>query len=344
MNKKLKNYIIFGIFLALLFLSTFSNLFGTNFIWPKESNYAVPFNGLFFDQPTNVSNFNVTRSVEKSDYKNLVKYDINFTYTGQGSNMRIYGIPVRQIFFKNDVQPVKSNATLRGEYEKVNKALFEKLKLKDLYSKLDEYNFTTISQIRVPLTEETKEYSFSLYYEPKNLVYRGEKKLSELSAFITNARVDQFTDKELTEKNSPLKSFVKQDSQSGIYINSLELTNDSLISRISILNNINTIVCVASILAMLALIWIDRPKFSIIYMILMMLILVTFHKFIDLGVSTFAILFLYPIFGYIAACFSKLMAKNELKLNANELKQSLAFTIVFTVLVIIVFIIPRAFV
>ncbi|MDO5713792.1 MAG: hypothetical protein Q4Q07_05110 [Tissierellia bacterium] len=343
MNRKLKNIVIFGIFLLLLFLSTFSSFFGTEYNWPLASNRSTSFDGLIFDEPANVSNLNVTRSVREEEGNVLIKYDVGFSYTGEPSNMRILGTPVRQIYFPEDVQPRKSNVTLKGEYGKVNENLFTKLKLKDLYTKRDDYGFTTNSELRVPMREAIKDYKFTVYESPRSLVYRGKTKLADTAVFLTNGRIEKFTDAKLAEEKSGISPSTKTDSQSGLYINSLELIHDKAVKNLSLVANINSVLFIGSTLVLLVLLWLDKEKLQPLYMVLMMIILVTFHRFIDSGVSTKAVLLIYPIYAFIAACLSKLMGKDEIWLSKNELKQSIGFTIIFFVLILIIIIIPRAF-
>lgn len=342
MNRKLKNIVLFGIFLALLFLSTLTGFFGTEYAWPAAKNQPTSFDGLIFDEPANVSNLNVVRTVRDENGTSYIKYDIDFSYTGEPSNMRILGIPARQIYFPEGVVAKKSNVTLKGEYDKVNENIFEKLKLKDLYKKRDDYFFKSISEIRVPMREKVKDYSFTVYSRPRTLNYRGNDLLAETAVFLSNARMDKFTDLELTKKDSGITAQTKTDSQSGIYINSLELIRDKAVSRLSIGSNINSILFIASTLVLLVLLWLDKEKLKILYMVLMMVVLATFHPFIDSGVSTAGVLVIYPIYAFIATLLSKLMSRDEIKITKNELKQGVAFTLVFFVITLIVIIIPRA--
>ena len=342
MNRKLKNIVIFGIFLLLLFLSTFTSFFGSSYNWPEEYNKTTSFDGLIFDEPANVSNLNVTRSVQDEEGKILIKYDVAFSYTGEPSNLKVLGTPVRQVYFPENVQPRKSNVTLKGEYGKVNENLFAKLQLKDLYTKLENHAFTTNSELRIPMRETVKDYKFTVIQEPRSLVYRGKTKLADTSVFLTNGRIEKFTDTKLAKDKSELTPSTKTDSQSGLYINSLELINDQKVKNLSLVNNVNSILFIGATLLLLVLLWLDKERLRLFYMILMMVILITFHGFIDTGVSTKAVLLIYPIYAFIAACLSKLMGKDEIKLSKNECKQSLGFTLIFMVVMLIIIIIPRA--
>lgn len=339
MNKKLKNVILFGIFILFLFISTFSKQFDSSNLWKDANDSGHGFNGLLFKNPIDVSNLTISRNIEKTSSKNLIKYDIEFEYSGEDSSVRILGTPVRQIFFGNSVEPSHSVVELKGDYDNINAKLFnEKFSLRDYYKKTQDYNFKAISQIRVPLTSEDSTYSFTVYYEPRELLYRGKDLVSESSAFITNAKVDKFSNaQKMGDNENPTFS------QGGFYVNAQEIKNNSAISRISIFNNLSYIIFLASTILVFALIWLDNKKLNKLYPIFLMLIILTFYRFLGKGSTTLGILVGYPILGYLGICISKLMNKDTLTLSKQELKQSLAYTIVFFIIILIVLIIPRAF-
>ena len=121
MDKKIKNYIIYAVFIVLLFLSTLFKSFSTDVLWPKDQNAKGSFDGIIFSDPQDISGLNVTRTIFKENNKDLVKYDVSFLYEGDFGNLRILGNPVSQIFLPNKMNPVFSDVTLKGEYNKINK-------------------------------------------------------------------------------------------------------------------------------------------------------------------------------------------------------------------------------
>ncbi|RVU55250.1 hypothetical protein [Anaerosphaera multitolerans] len=339
MNKKLKNVILFGVFILFLFLSTLSSQFDSSVLWKNVGDSGESFNGLLFKNPLDVSNLTVSRSIESNSSKKLVKYDVEFDYLGDDSSVRILGTPVRQIFFGDAIEPSHSVVTLKGDYDKINNRLFnEKLSLRDYYKKTSNYNLKAISQIRVPLVSSENTYSFTIYYEPRELLYRGKNLVSETDVFITNVTNVKFAN---TQKmNDGENTFFKDD---GFYVNAQEIKENKTISRISLLNNLSYIVFAASVVIVLAFVWLDNKRLNKFYPILLMLILITFYRFLGKGSTTLGVLISYPILGYIGITISKLMSKEALVVTKNELKQNLAYTLVFLVVVLVLIIIPRAF-
>lgn len=335
MSDKVKKYIIFAVFFLVLILFSLTQFFSKDLLWPASGEEKY-FNGIIFQNPTNIEDLVVSRSVEKDGKENLIKYDISFNYKGEDSTARIMGLPVRQIFFNNEITPIKSIASLKGDYEKVNNTLFTaKLKLKDFYKKDDQ--FTPLSTIRIPLIEEKAPYSFTIYYKASSLYFSGGRKVEDTSVFITNARMSDF--RESTKSTDSLKEAF---NDSGYYVNKLELINDKFVSRINILNTLSTIVFLGCIAFVCLLIWLNK-KNNLYYLIPMFVMIPTFYRFIGKGTRTIAILIIYPILGFIASYLSKLLTKDELKIETKDLKQSLAYTIAYFAICIILFIVPRAF-
>lgn len=339
MSKKLKNFILFVVFIAILFVSTFSSQFSNEILWSNERNDGGGFSGLLFKNPVEISDLVVSRAIENKDKNTLIRYDVEFNFSGDNSSLRILGVPVRQVFFNDGIVPKHSSVTLKGDYDKINEQLFNnKLKHRELYKNIKDYNYKAISEIRVPLDKNIEKYSFSIYYEPTDLVYNKKNIVAENSVFITNARVQKFINVSKDVEGESLNF-----SQSGFYINAQEILNKAQISKISVINNIDSVVFVISIICVLILIWLDKKKWNKLYTLFLLLILLTFHRFLGLGVSTLAVLIFYPVLAYIAACISRLMGKEELKLTKKELKQNLAYTIIFFIVTLIIIIIPRAF-
>ena len=308
-------------------------------MWSKEPNDGGGFSGLLFKNPVEISDLVVSRAIEGKGKDSLIRYDVEFSFSGDQSSLRILGIPVRQVFFNDGVVPKHSVVKLKGDYDKINEQLFNnKLKHRELYKNVKNYKFDAISEIRVPLESNIEKYKFSIYYEPDQLIYNKKKVVAENSVFITNARVQKFVNvsKDIEGENLNF-------SQSGFYVNAQEIINKSEISKISLINNVDSVLFVVSVICVLILIWMDKKKLNKLYILFLLLILLTFHRFLGLGVSTLAVLVIYPILAYIAACVARLMGKEELKLTKKDLKQNLAYTIAFFVVTLIIIIIPRAF-
>lgn len=339
MSKKLKNLILFGIFIVILFLSTVSSAFDTDVLWSNgEENRK--FGGLLFKNPVEISDLVVSRTIEEENNKNLVRYDVNFKFSGTESSLRILGLPAKQVFLNNGIVPRHSVVKLKGDYDKINEQLFEnKLKHSELYKKVKDFNYNASSEIRVPLNGEVEEYSFSIYYKPDELVYNDKHVVAENTVFITNARVNKFVNasKDIEGDNPTF-------SQSGFYVNAQEIINGGTISRISLLNNVDSVVFVVAIIGVLILIWLENKKFEKFYSLLYLIILFTFYRFLGLGSSAIGVLVIYPILGYIACLFAKLMTKEGYKgIKKKEYKQCLGIDILFYVISIIIVLIPRVF-
>lgn len=339
MNKKIKNIILYGLLLVVLIGFSFTPLFGVDLLWKPENNKSVPYNGIYFDVPTNISNLKVVRSQKASSDGNLVSYDVEFEYAGTDSSMRVIGLLAEQSFFGDSVVPRHSNATLKGEYENINNKLFtETLAQRELYKKVPEYKFTSTSQIRVPLSESVKNYKFKLTYKPRYLTYSEENVLGNMSAFLTNARVDSFTDTEYTDHHET-QSFV----EAGMYVNTLEMYNSAKISNINMFKNLNNVIFILSVILMLAIIWLDKMPNEYFAIGIMMVTSLTFYRFLDTGVSTKAALFAFPVIGFIIVLLGRFMKRDKFKVNRYDFPQGLAGAILLTVLAVFVYVIPKTF-
>ena len=154
MSEKIKKYIIFAIFIIVLFLSSLTQFFSKDLLWPDDGKDRY-FSGIIFQNPTNVEDLVVSRSVENQNNENLIKYTISFTYTGEDSTARIMGVPARHIFFEEGILPYYSIANLKGDYEKVNNTLFNaKFRLRDFYNKSKDNFYKPYSVMRIPLEEK----------------------------------------------------------------------------------------------------------------------------------------------------------------------------------------------
>lgn len=343
MNKKLKNVLILGLFLLVLLVSSLTPLFGRSYQWRKEVNQPTSFGGLLFDEPQNVSNLVVNRSVDDQGTEKLVQYDISFTYAGSPSNVRILGTPARQIYFPEKVVPSKSIVTLKAEFDKVNRSLFEKMELRDLYKKSEDYGFTATSQMRIPLEESVGEYKFRVLEAPRRLVYGKDQLLAESAVFLTNARVDKFTDVSLAKKGSDITPKTLTDSQGGLYANAMELIRTKAVQRVVLARHIASGIAIASIVAVLAIIWIDRKSLLKLNSWILMLLALCFYPLIDVGYHSAAVLTFFPVFGFLAGLAGRMMSKDSLQVTKRDLQQSLGLAILFLVVAILVLLVPRAF-
>ncbi|MDO5715629.1 MAG: hypothetical protein Q4P25_03525 [Tissierellia bacterium] len=338
MSKRLKNVIFFAIFVLILFLFTLTSLFSKEILWPDTGSFRQ-FTGIIFQNPANVENLVVKRSVVEDRGEELVHVDVEFTYTGEDSVARILGTPVRPLFFQSDVAPIYSRVKLKGDFDKVNNTLFqEKLKLRDFYNKSDNSDFKANSMVKLPLSSENGNYKFTLYYPFEELIYSDDRVVEQASVFLTNARVDDW--QESTKKKESSKEAF---SKSGYYVNRLEIAKDRLVTRITAVNTISTVLFILSTIVVLAMIWFGKNKFFF-YFIPMLIIIPSFYRFLDFGASSTGVLLIYPLMAFIASIGAKMMSKPEDKpLDKKDAKQSLAFTFIYLILSLIIFILPRAF-
>lgn len=343
MNKKLKNVLILGLFLLVLLVSSLTPLFGRSYQWRKEVNEVASFGGLLFDEPQNVSNLVVNRSVDDQGSEKLIQYDISFTYAGSPSNLRILGTPARQIYFPEKVIPSKSIVTLKAEFDKVNRALFEKMELRDLYKKREDYGFKATSQMRIPLEESVGEYKFRVLEAPRPLVYGKDQLLAESAVFLTNARVDKFTDVSLAKKGSDITPKTLTDSQGGLYANALELIRTKAVQRVVLARHIASGIAIAAVVAILAIIWLDRKSLLKLNSWILMVLALCFYPLIDVGYHSAAVFTFFPVFGFLAGLAGRMMVKDTLQVKKRDLQQSLGLAIIFFVVAILVLLVPRAF-
>ncbi len=339
MDKKIKNYILYSLLFLVLIGFSFTPLFGNEFLWKPENNKSVPYNGIYFDVPTNISNLKVVRSQRAATDGNLVSYDIEFEYAGTDSSMRVVGMLAEQSFFGDTVVPKHSNATLKGEYENINNKLFsEILTQRALYMKTPEYKLASTSQIRIPLSESVKNYKFKLTYKPRYLVYSENNVLGNMSVFLTNARVDSFTDTEYTDHHET-QSFV----EGGMYVNTLEMYNSTKISNINTFKNVNNVIFILSVILLLALIWLDKMPNEYFAIGIMMVSALTIYRFLETGVTTKAALFAFPVIGFVIVLLGRFMKRSKFNLNRYDLPQGLVGAILLTVLAVFVYVIPKTF-
>lgn len=334
MDRRVRNFLAYGLVLILLILSLLSPYVGKDQIWKKENNVARSFNGLSFDIPENISQFSINRSLENEEGESLITYDIEFEYSGRPSNMRVVGQVSRQAFFPE--APSFSKVNLKGGYDDVNQVLFnERLHLRQYYKNVDPYLLEANSTIRVPLNEDTKNYSFSLSYNPRELVYKENDKISDMAVFVTNARVDAFTDTN-TSENIKQESFI----ESGLYVNQFERFTDGSITSINTYRNIGSGIFILSFVLMLILIWTDNTSKRALTMLLMMVSILSFYKLAGVGISTRGLLLIYPILGIFVVLVSNIMPRENIRLNRSDFSQAIAGGLLALILAILVFVVP----
>lgn len=338
MSKRLKNLVLFVIFILILFLFTFTSVFRKEILWPQPEHHRE-FTGMIFQNPTTITDLVVSRSVVKENSEDLVKMDVSFTYEGEDSVARILGTPVRNIFFGEKVMPTYSVVNLKGDFDKVNNTLFyEKLKLRDFYKKTSKnYDFEAKSSVKLPLSSKVGKYAFTLYYPLEPLNYTQHRKVEDATVFLTNARVEEWQ-----ESNKGTDNVKEAFSTSGYYVNRLELINDSLVTKIIFTNTLSTVLFILSCIFVLALIWLNKRKFSL-FLVPMLVMIPSGYRFLEYGVSTWGILVAFPILAFIASMVAHLMTRPLIHVEKKDAKQSLAFAILFFLFSVVVFIIPRAF-
>ena len=341
MNKRIKKLVIFAIFLLVLMLFSLTAFFSKSLMWPN-SNVEREFDGILFNNSDGVENLQVARSVVKEGSEKLIKYDIKFSYAGEDSTARIMGTPNRQIFFGEGVNFSKSKVKLKGDFDKINKSLFEeklKLKVKDFYNKTENKDFKAVSEVKLDLSEKVGEYAFEVYYNPNPLYFSGGQKVEDAPIFVTNAKVENWT--ETTKSTGSVK---EANTNTGYYINKLELIDQGLINKISLINTISTIAFLVLTLVVIALIWLGKGSFPI-YLGALFIMIPAFYRFMDKGTSNLGVLIIYPILGCLASIAARFLAEDEdVTFGTKEMKQSLAFLLMYFVASLVLFMIPRVFI
>lgn len=341
MNERIKKLVVFAIFILVLMLASLTAFFSKSLMWPN-ADVDRKFDGILFNNADGVENLQVTRSMAREGQENLIKYDIKFNYKGEDSTARILGRPNRQIFFGEGITYGKSKVNLKGDFDKINKSLFEeklKLKVKDFYNKTDNKDFKAVSEVKLDLKEKVGEYEFTVYYPANPLYFSGGQKVEDASIFVTNAKVENWTES-IKSNNSVKEAY----TNSGYYVNKIELINQGLINKISLINTASTVIFLVLTVGMIALIWFDRGNFKI-YLGALFIMIPAFYRFMDKGTSNLGVLIVYPILGFIASIAARLLASDgDFKINIKEIKQSAAFLLMYFVFSLIFFVIPRVFI
>ncbi|NLY21462.1 MAG: hypothetical protein GXZ08_09300 [Tissierellia bacterium] len=340
MNKKVKNAILYAILLIMLFISTFSKMFDVSNIWKPQNNGNTSFNGIYFEKPGNVYNLKVVRSLATENGSDKLQYDIEFEYSGQPSNMRIIGDVSQQAFFGDGVVPKHSNVVLKDQYDEINRMLFnEKLHLRDYYKKMPEYNFASNSSIRVPLTdnEDVNTYKFRLTYTPRYLVSGNDNVIGKMGVFLTNGRVDKFTD-----SSYELKSETSKFTNAGMQVYTLEVFDDAKLGRMDTFKNINNVIFIMSVIGMVILVAASKKINEFAAIGLMFISILTFYKFFGVGVSPKATYTALPIMAFITVLLGKQMPKDKIEFGKYDFSQALVGAVIFSIISILVFVLPVA--
>lgn len=143
----------------------------SGFVVGRGKNAA--FDGLIFDDPTRIDNLQVTRRIEKGP-KILYRYDVKFQYQGKDTSVRLLGVPVRNVYLPKGANGSKSKVKLKGEYDKINGAVYDNLQMNTVLGK-EKLTFQPASEMRIPLSEEVEDYAFTVVTDPATVVsYTGE--------------------------------------------------------------------------------------------------------------------------------------------------------------------------
>ncbi|MDD7362805.1 MAG: hypothetical protein PUG99_01490 [Firmicutes bacterium] len=336
----MKNGIIFAVFLLICFLLTLTPLITEKALFISDEIGNASFDGLMFDDPSRVDHLQVTRRLENKQPL-LYRYDIQFRYEGDPSSVRILGTPVRQIYFKEGVDPSKSKATLKGEYDKLNTSVMKSLQLKDIMEKRN-FSLAPASELRLPLDEETEDYAFSVVTDPVTVDIRSGKTLADIGVFITNGKIGKFSDA-LGIKDADIKPHTSAKTQSGTYVNTLELINGPLYSRMQTAKTVATILCVVSVVGGLFVILTDKKnKYSAVYaaMVVFLLALPTAKMQAPTKLATFLAI---PLLAYVGFIMYKLMRRPGLQVKSIDFRQGSGMAILVFILSTYVFAILNGF-
>lgn len=334
MNKRIINYVLLGLVFVGLLVSMISPLVSREKLWDPELNQPVSFSGISFDDPLDIKNLKVQRSIGDYLGKEVINYDIQFDFEGEESNFRIIGDTLDQVFVSG-AEPELSKVVLKGGYDSINNIVFDqKTSLGEYYKTQPDYKFSSNSKIRVPLTDDQETYQLRLSYLPKELIYSQREKLAELSVFLINGKVDEFSDIKL--KNSAITDSFVQDE---FYINIYEDINEDRLEKIKLYNNINSGIFIISVLGLLGAVWMGWTNPFLISGLLLASTM-TFYKFINQGIDVKGVILMMPIFGFVSVVVSKLISKTELKLNRYDFSQGLLGAVVFLFVGLLVYVVP----
>ncbi|WP_077075477.1 hypothetical protein [Aedoeadaptatus urinae] len=338
MQKQLKNGIIFVVFLLLCFLLTFSPLMKDKAVLsPTEAKNAA-FDGLIFDDPTAIDSLQVTRRIEKGP-RTLYRYDVKFHYQGKDSSVRVLGVPVRNVYLPKGANGSKSKVKLKGEYDKINGAVYDNLQMKKLLNK-EKITFQATSEMRIPLSEEVEDYAFTIVTDPATITAYTGKTVADIGVFLTNVKMEKFSDA-LGIEDKGLRPETSTKTQSGIYTNTLELIDGKAMSHMSTARTIAIVAVVASVVCGLALLLLDKGKlFPVVYVAMVLFAFAVPVARLKVP-SNVGIFIGMPILAFVGYLLFKLMSRGRLKLKSVDLRQALGMAIAVFVLATYLFAVPR---
>lgn len=340
MQKQLKNGIIFVVFLLLCFLLTFSPLMTDKVVLSPDEAKNAAFDGLIFDDPTAIDSLQVTRRIEKGP-KTLYRYDVKFHYQGKDSSVRVLGVPVRNIYLPKGANGSKSKVTLKGEYDKINGAVYDNLQMKNLLDK-EKIAFQATSEMRIPLSEDVEDYAFTIVTDPATVTANTGKTLADIGVFLTNVKMEKFSDA-LGIEDKGLRPETSTKTQSGIYMNTLELIDGKVMSRTTSAKTVAVAASVIAVVCGLALLLLDKGKLLPVVYVAMVLFAFAVPVVRLKAPSNVGIFIGMPLLAFVGYLLFKLMTRSRLKLKAVDFRQALGMAIVVFVLATYIFAVPRGF-
>ena len=340
MQKQLKNGIIFVVFLLLCFLLTFSPLMKDKVVLSPDEAKNAAFDGLIFDDPTAIDSLQVTRRIEKGP-KTLYRYDVKFHYQGKGSSVRVLGVPVRNVYLPKGANGSKSKVKLKGEYDKINGAVYDNLQMKNLLDK-EKIAFQATSEMRIPLSEDVEDYAFTIVTDPATVTAYTGKTMADIGVFLTNVKMEKFSDA-LGIEDKGLRPETSTKTQSGVYMNTLELIDGKVMSRTTTAKTVAVAASVIAVVCGLALLLLDKGKLLPVVYVAMVLFAFAIPVARLKAPSNAGIFIGLPLLAFVGYLLFKLMTRSRLKLKAVDFKQALGMAIVVFVLATYFFAVPRGF-
>lgn len=340
MQKQIKNGILFVVFLLLCFLLTLTPLVSEQSLFLSKGMSRSGFDGLIFDDPTNIEHLQITRRLEGSD-PTLFRYDVKFRYEGDPSSVRVLGKVAEPVYLPEGTTPSKSKVVLKGEYEKINTAVKESLQLNKVLEKLN-FKLQPASELRIPLDEKTEDYVFSVVTRPTSVSVRSGKNLADIGVFITNGKMDKFTDA-LDVKDKSMKPQVTTKTQSGTYINSLELIDGSVQSRLNVLRTLSIIACVVSAVGGFLIILADKNKLYPLVYGAMVLFSLALSKAMLQAPNNWATFLGFPLLAYGGYLLYKMMRRPRIIVKSLDFRQGAGMAILVLILSTYLFAVSKGF-
>ena len=340
MQKQLKNGIIFVVFLLLCFLLTFSPLMTDKVVLSPDEAKNAAFDGLIFDDPTAIDSLQVTRRIEKGP-KTLYRYDVKFHYQGKDSSVRVLGVPVRNVYLPKGANGSKSKVKLKGEYDKINGAVYDNLQMKNLLGK-DKITFQATSEMRIPLSEDVEDYAFTIVTDPATVTAYTGKTMADIGVFLTNVKMEKFSDA-LGIEDKGLRPETSTKTQSGVYMNTLELIDGKVMSRTTMAKTVAVAASLIAVVCGLALLLLNKGKLLPVVYVAMVLFAFAIPVARLKAPSNAGIFIGLPLVAFVGYLLYKLMTRSRLKLKAVDFKQALGMAIVVFVLATYFFAVPRGF-